>query len=212
MRVRFAVLLPWLASAVWVVVVGVPAVRTYVQLRPLARAGRNAAVSAGRFQGVIPPSSFAAFAVNAAVVTRSHALTAMNMPGALLEMPVAVALVHPAEWYPKRLGEWTPSLLVMPVCCLPAWWLVGLGLDSLLGWRRMHSLMALLGAVLCAMFLLLLAGYVLGWTAVDHGPAGWVYAGLGSWTAMFAVVPVAWVVQVWRGRGFRSRKLRGRRE
>lgn len=192
--VKFTVLLPCLALVAWTVIAAVPAVRTYVQLRPIARLGKNATVSAGRFHTTIPPGSFAPFAVNSSVVTRSHALTALNLPGALLEMPVTVALTHPSEWYPKRLDQWTPSLLAMPISCLPAWWLVGLGIDALLGRRRLRWPLALLGSVLCGMFLLLLADYVLGWTPRDQGPGGWVYAGLGMWIALFAVLPATWLL------------------
>lgn len=197
--VKFAWVLPGLALAVWAVIVAVPALRTYAQLRPVAMAGKNAAVTAGKIQATIPPQDFAAFAVNAAVVTHSHALTAMNMPGALLEMPVAVALTHPSDWYPKRLEVWTPSLVAMPICCLPAWWLVGMGLEGLAGRRRIRWPLALLGGVLCGMFVLLLAGYLLGGTAAERGPGGWVYAGLGMWTGMFALLPAAGVLGRIRG-------------
>ncbi len=193
--VRFTVLLPCLALAAWAVIVAVPTVRTYVQLRPIARLGKNATVSAGKFHTTIPPGSFAPFAVNSSVVTRSHALTALNLPGALLEMPVAVALTHPSEWYPKRLDQWTPSLLAMPISCLPAWWLVGLAIDALLGRRRLRWPLALLGCVLCGMFALLLADYVLARTPGDQGPGGWVYVGLGMWIVLFAVLPAAWAVR-----------------
>lgn len=202
--VPFTTLLPALALGVWALVVAVPAVGTYVELRQVTRGGKNATVSAGRFHTTIPPERFLAFAVNAAVVTRSHAITAMNLPGALVEMPVGVAMTHPSVWYPKDLDQWTGSLLAMPVLCLPAWWMVGLGVEALLGRRRLRWPLLLLGCVLCGMFVVLLAGVVLGWTPQDPAAGGWVYVGLGLWTALFAVIPMAGVRQVMQGIGDRG--------
>jgi hypothetical protein len=202
--VPFTMLLPGVALAVWAVIVAVPAVGTYVELRQVTRGGRNATVSAGRFHTTIPPERFLAFAVNAAVVTRSHAMTAMNLPGALVEMPVGVAMTHPSVWYPKDLDQWTGSLLAMPVLCLPAWWMVGLGVEALLGRRRLRWPLLLLGCVLWGMFVALLGGVVLGWTPQDPAAGGWVYAGLGLWIALFAVIPAAGLRQVMQRVGDRG--------
>ena len=198
--VPFTMLLPGLALAVWVLVVAVPAVGTYVELRRVTGGGRNATVSVGKFHSTIPPERFLAFAVNAAVVTRSHAITAMNLPGAMVEMPVGVAMTHPGVWYPRDLDQWTGSLLAMPVLCLPAWWMVGLGVEALLGRRRLRWPLVLLGCVLCGMFVALLGGTVMGWTPQDRAAGEWVYVGLGLWIVLFAVIPVAGVRQVMRGR------------
>ena len=203
--VPFTLLLPGLALAVWVLIVAVPAVGTYMQLRQVTRGGKNATVSAGKFHSTIPPENFLAFAVNAAVVTRSHAITAMNLPGAMVEMPVGVAMTHPSVWYPRELDQWTGSLLAMPVLCLPAWWMVGLGVEALLGRRRLRWPLVLLGSVLCGMFVALLGGAVLGWTPQDRAAGGWVYVGLGLWIALFAVVPAAGVRQWVRLRAERRR-------
>jgi len=138
--------------------------------------------------------------VNEAVVTHSHALTAMQLPGALVEMPLAIALTNPSLWYPKELDEWTWSLLETPLYCLPAWWLVGLGLEGLLGrrWVRWPSL--LLGSVAWGTFAFMLCEYLLGWMLPGRAVEGWVVAGFGLWIVLFAVLPAAWVRRVLRGR------------
>lgn len=196
---RFRWWLPGVALVVWVVVIAVPAVQTYGRLRAIGVQGKNAAVSVGAFQATILPENFWPFAVNEAVVTHSHALTAMQLPGALVEMPLAIALTNPALWYPKELDEWTWSLLEMPLYCLLAWWLVGLGMEGLLGRRRVRWPLLLVGSVAWATFVLMLCEYLLGWMLPGHAVEGWVVAGFGLWIVLFGILPAAWVLRVLRG-------------
>jgi len=197
---RFRWWLPVVALAVWTVVIALPAVQTYSRLRAIGAQGKNATVTVGTFHGTILAENFWSFAVNEAVVTHSHALTAMQLPGALVEMPLAIALTNPSLWYPKELDEWTWSLLETPLYCLPAWWLVGLGLEGLLGrrWVRWPSL--LLGSVAWGTFAFMLCEYLLGWMLPGRAVEGWVVAGFGLWIVLFAVLPAAWVRRVLRGR------------
>jgi hypothetical protein len=197
--VRFTWLLPVLALVVWGIVVAVPAVRTYWRLRAIGEQGKNAAVVVGAFQGTILPENFLPFALNSAVVTHSHAITAMELPGALVEMPIAIALTNPSLWYPKQMDEWTGSLVAMPIYCLPGWWLVGLGLEGLVGRRRVGWPLLLLGSAMGGMFVFLLCGYLVGWTVPGHAVEGWVVAGFGLWIALFAVLSAAWILRGRRG-------------
>jgi len=121
------------------------------------------------------------------------------MPGALVEMPFTIALTNPSLWYPKQLDEWTASLLEAPVYCLVAWWLVGVGMEGLLGRRRGWWPLLLVGSVAWATFVFMLGEYLLGWMLPGHAIEGWVVAGFGLWIGLLAVLPAAWV-------------LRGRRE
>ena len=197
--VRFTWLLPMVGVAVWVAVIAVPAVQTCRMLRAIGAQGRNATVRVGLFEGTILPENFWRFAVNEAVVTHSHALTAMQLPGALVEMPLAVALTNPSLWYPKQLDEWTWSLLETALYCLPAWWLVGLGMEGLLGRRRVRWPLLLLESVAWATFVFMLCEYLLGYMLPGRAVEGWVVTGFGLWIGLFAVLPMCWV-------------LRGRRE
>jgi hypothetical protein len=196
---RFRWLLPVVALAVWAVVIALPAVQTYWRLRAIGAQGKNAAVAVGTFHGTILAENFWAFAVNEAVVTHSHALTAMQLPGALVEMPLAIALTNPSLWYPKELDQWTWSLLEMPLYCLPAWWLVGLGMEGLVGRRRVQWPLLLVGSVAWATFVLMLFEYLLGWMLPGRAAEGWVVAGFGLWIVLFAVLPATWVLRGRRG-------------
>ena len=197
--VRFSWVLPVVGLAVWAVVIAVPAVQTYRALQAIGAQGQNPTVAVGTFHATILAENFWAFAVNEAVVTHSHALTAIAMPGALVEMPFTIALTNPSLWYPKQLDEWTASLLEAPVYCLVAWWLVGVGMEGLLGRRRGWWPLLLVGSVAWATFVFMLGEYLLGWMLPGHAIEGWVVAGFGLWIGLFAVLPAAWV-------------LRGRRE
>ena len=179
--VKFRWWLPVLSLVVWGVIVAVPAVQMDRALRAVGAEGKNAGVVVGTFRGTVLPENFAAFAMNAAVVTHSHAITAMEMPGALVQMPMVVALTNPELWYPQQLDQGTGSWLAMPLYCLPAWWLVGLGMEALVG-RRVRWLLLALGSVMGV-----------GWVVVVR-VEGWVVAGLGMWMGLFAVLPVGWVV------------------
>ena len=197
--VRFSWVLPVVGLAVWAVVIAVPAVQTYRALQAIGAQGQNPTVAVGTSHATILAENFWALAVNEAVVTHSHALTAIAMPGALVEMPFTIALTNPSLWYPKQLDEWTASLLEAPVYCLVAWWLVGVGMEGLLGRRRVWWPLLLVGSVAWATFVFMLGEYLLGWMLPGHAIEGWVVAGFGLWIGLLAVLPAAWV-------------LRGRRE
>ena len=192
---RFGWLLPVVGVAVWVWVIALPAVQTYRALRAIGAQGKNAAVSVGTFHATILAENFWPFAVNEAVVTHSHALTAIAMPGALVEMPLTIALTNPSLWYPKQMDEWTWSLLEAPLYCLPAWWLVGLGMEGLLGRRRVRWVLLLLGSVAWATFAFMLCEYLLGWLLPGRAVEGWVVAGFGLWIALFSVLPAVWILR-----------------
>jgi len=192
---RFRWLLPVVGVSVWVWVIALPAVQTYRALRAIGTQGKNAAVSVGTFHATILAENFWPFAVNEAVVTHSHALTAIAMPGALVEMPLTIALTNPSLWYPKQMDEWTWSLLEAPLYCLPAWWLVGLGMDGLLGRRRVRWPLLLLGSVAWATFAFMLCEYLLGWLLPGRAVEGWVVAGFGLWIALFSVLPAVWILR-----------------
>ena len=190
--------LPVVAMGLWVGIVAVPATRTYLELREVTGNVKNATVTVGTFHTTIPPETFAAFAVNDAVVTHSHVITAVNLPGALMEMPVSLATTLPEVWYPKRLEMWTWRAMATVVSCLPAWWLVVLGVEALVGRRKLRWPWAVLGGVACGLLLVMFWGFLFGGSAAAGG--GWVFAGLGLWIVLFAVLPVAWVKQGIEGR------------
>lgn len=202
MRLPFRMLLPVMAVVVWLGMVAGPAARMDHELRRVTGNAKNATVPVDTFHTTIPPQRFLAFAVNEAVVTHSHLITAVNLPGALMEMPISLATTVPEEWYPKHLDLWTWMAMGTLFYCLPAWWLVGLGVEALCGPRQLRWPWAVLGFMLCGLLMVLLAGFLFGASTSSRAGGGWVFAGLGWWIVLFALLPVAWVR---RRRAMRSR-------
>lgn len=203
-RVPVAVVLPLLSLLVWAGIVVLPFVQ---QLRTLqaaasqpnttqargAAASGNVTVALGSYHATLVPSEFAPFALNAAILSHSHALAAAYLPGALLEMPLSLATTIPEDWYPKRLNEWTPLALAQPVESLPLFWLVGLAVDALLGRRRLRWPLLAFGTTLCGVFGFVLVRFALERITGAQPVAGWVLAGLTLWVVLLASFPAAWL-------------------
>ncbi len=191
----FSMLLPLLALTVWVGIVAVPTTLTFNQLQQIGRTGHNATVGVNKFHTTITPQSFLPYALNQAVITRSHAITALNLPGAILAMPVSIATTWPDEWYPQRLDLWTWRALTVPIYCLPMWWLAGVGIDALLRRRRLRWPLAFLATFLGAVLVLLFVVTAIGRQTPDRVGGLWVYAGLTQWILLLTTLPAAWLRQ-----------------
>jgi hypothetical protein len=188
-RVPFTAALPALAVAIWCAIVAVPTVANLRAIHAVPRSSANVNVNLGPFHAVLLPGEILPFAVNAAIYTHSHAITALNLPGALLEMPVEVALTDPDAWYTRRLNAWTLRSVLTPLYGLPFWYLAGLGLDALLHRRRPARTALLLSTALFALFVALAAGLPFA-----HAPTGlWVILGFTLWIPLFALLPAAWL-------------------
>jgi hypothetical protein len=124
----------------------------------------------------------------------SHFFTALNLPGMFAELLVSLPTSWPAMWHPAAILGDSWRSLSMPFYCLPAWWLVGRGLDSLFARRRMHWALGLTGSLLCVLFLVVFCGLRFGISGPDQ-PESWIFWGLGFWTIGFAVLPVAWITR-----------------
>jgi len=199
--VPVAMLLPLLSLLVWVGVVALPFAQQLRALQAAAArpasgataASGNAIVALGSYQATLVPREFAPFALNAAILSHSHALAAVYLPGALLEMPLSLATTIPEDWYPKRLNEWTPLALAQPVESLPFFWLVGLAVDALLGRRRLRWPLLAFGTTLCGVFGFVLVRFALERLTGAQPVAGWVLAGLTLWVVLLASFPAAWL-------------------
>jgi hypothetical protein len=192
-RVSFSVLLPLIELVVWVVLLAVPATLAFLNLERVAQGSGVAHIQAGMFSASIPRNQFLSFALESAAIKSSHIVDAANMPGFFGE------LLWPASWHPAGVMIDTWRAITFPFFCLPAWWLVGLGVDVLLKWRRLHWGTFLTGTLLFILFGVLFLGFRFALTDSERGEVTYPLWGIGLWAFLFAILPIAWFRQ-WRSR------------
>jgi hypothetical protein len=196
-RASFSVLLPLIELATWIVLIAVPATLVFLNLNQTAHGSLTAHIDSGNISADIPRQQFLSFAFSSAPNNRAHAITAINIPGIIPEILFSLLTSWPQSWLPPGWILDTWRALIFPFYCLPAWWFVGLGVDSLLGWRRLHWGTLLLGSIFFLLFVTLSLGFRFGLSASERaeGDSGWLLWGIGLWALFFATFPCAWLRQ-----------------
>src|SRR5262249_28790345 len=125
----------------------------------------------------------------------SHTISAINLPGMFIEplsrlVPAWRQLGHPAQ---LTRDSW--RALTLPIFCLPGWWLVGRGIDGLLGRKRLHWATLLTGSVLFVLFVVVLLGFTFGLSSAERADLHWISWGLAFWTLAFSVLPLTWFLR-----------------
>lgn len=199
----FSLVIPTLALLVSASIVAFPALRAYVHLKHAPRTifkidGRDEVyVLMGEFQA--PADRIGGIARDLAATQQEPAITLLNAPGYLVYVLVGMATGHEARWAPVSIFPPLWRVLIIPFCALPAWWLVGRGMDGFFRRRRLRR------GDMIASFLLLLgsaaisAGLRFGLTTEERagGDArtACFIAGFAWWTALFAIPLAAWLFQ-----------------
>jgi hypothetical protein len=198
-RVSFSVLLPLIDLVIWVVLLAAPATLVFLNLERVAQGSGTAHIQAGMFSASIPRNEFLSFAMQSAALKSSHTVAAANMPGFFGELLLSLPTSWPASWRPAGMMLDTWRAITFPFFCLPAWWLVGLGVDALLKWRRLHWATFLIGTLLFILFGVLFCGLRFALTDSERGEVTYPLWGIGLWSLLFAILPIAWFRQ-WRSR------------
>jgi hypothetical protein len=191
-RVSFSFLLPLLDMIVWVLLVALPASLVFLNLEQMAQGSNVANIHIGDFSVSIPRNQFVSHALWEATTQSSHAIVVANVPGFFGD-----SLVSLMRWRHTSMTLDSWRAVSFPLFCLPAWWLVGLGIDVLLKWRHLHWATFLTGTVLFVLFSVLFVGFRFALSPSDFGEDVYLLWGIGLWVGLFAVLPVAWVRQ-WR--------------
>jgi hypothetical protein len=196
-RTSFSFLLPLVELAIWVVLVAVPATLVFLNLQLTAHESPTAHMSSGLVSAEIPREQFLEFAFSSTTDTSANAITAVNIPGIILEILVSLPTSWPDSWHPSGWILDTWRAVIFPFFCLPAWCFVGLGVDSLLGWRRLHWGTLLSGSVFFLLFMVLFLGFLFGMSAAERveGDSGSLLWGIALWALLFAIFPCAWLRQ-----------------
>lgn len=191
--ITFALILPLAELCAALLILTVPALLIFLNLETLAHGTGVAHVEFGQFSETIPRSDFVQFATRSSSFRSSHTLTALNMPGLFGELLVSLPTTWPASWHPAEISIDSWRAVMTPLFCLPAWLLVGCGIDALLGWRNLHWTVLLAGTLLCVLFAALFVGLQFGMSASERGEVVFPLWGLSLWTALFATSPAAWI-------------------
>jgi hypothetical protein len=158
----------------------------------------------GEFQAIIPSEGLLSFAFLRAAAAAVKTITVLNAPANLVELivswlrqPLTGTWVSTSGWYPAWLGLWPGRSLTYPIYALPAWFYVGLGVDSLLGRRRVGTANMVLSVVLAGVTIVVCCLLKLGLSPMERqGEVGGLHIeGFALWACLFAVPLVAWFRQ-----------------
>lgn len=198
--VTFALILPLAELCVALLVLTLPALLIFLNLETLAHGTGAAHIEFGQFSQTIPRNDFVSYATQSSSFQSSHLLSALNMPGFLVELLVSLPTSWPESWHPSGVSLMSWRSLIWPVFCLPAWLLTGCGVDALLGWRKLHWSVTLTGTILCLLFsIVFFAGIAVERFSSNRDNDWFIFSGLALWSLLFGTLPALWIRQ-WRAR------------
>jgi hypothetical protein len=195
-RISFARTLPILAFLLSYVLIAVPATLVYAHLRHVSQHGGGVRFHSRRYDFTIHRKDFLRTSVLSPAEITSHSIQALNMPGFVIELGVDRSLrTWPTEWVPSGMDYTQWRAFILPVCCLPFWWMEGIGIDALTGRRRLLWPVLLLGSIFCVVIGVVETGLWFGIPKSDRNGLVFPYVGLGLWFALLSAFPIAWIKQ-----------------
>ncbi|HEX4309593.1 MAG TPA: hypothetical protein VHZ25_06160 [Acidobacteriaceae bacterium] len=202
-RIPLSHILPVVDLALLVRLVFVPITMTAMHLYAALKGSSQVEIHSGQFDMTLPRDQIVPAAIRMVTVSKAQTMMAINLPGVLLQALISLpSFKSGAEgWHPQALTLQTWQALVFPFFALPFWWLVGCGLDGLIGEERLHWSLLLAGTLLSATCLALTLGFRLGMSVSERIGSDWFIRGFAAWSIAFAVLPVAWIMQLSRQRG-----------
>jgi hypothetical protein len=199
-RIPLSHILPVVDLALLVLLVIVPITLTSAHLYEASKGATQIHIHSGQLEMTLPRDQIVPWAIRIVTVSKAHMIQGLNVPGTLFEILISLPTSWPAIWHPAALLPETWDALVFPFFALPFWWLVGCGLDALIGKERLHWSLLLIGTLLAGSCLALVLGFHAGISAAERESSPWLMRGLAGWTIAFAVLPIAWIVQSIRER------------
>lgn len=204
-RIPFSHLLPLIDLVLLVILVFIPVTLTAFRLYQAASGADHIHLRSGEFDVDLPRDQVIPWAIRAATTPRARIMTAINLPGGLIQKVISLSAHTLLPWHPRALTLETWQTLVYPFFALPFWWLVGCGLDALTYKERMHWSLGVIGTVFFASYLASFIAIWLGMFASER--SDFSMTSFVGWTVGFATLPIAWIVQSIRER--RSREAPG---
>jgi hypothetical protein len=191
-RAPFRLLLPVVALAVWVILVPSYAGLQYYRVRHLRQGSEQAIDTIGAIAIRVPKDRWFQFVMASIPEDRYHAVAALNLPGLIPDVLLSLPTTQPGKWHPSTLTLEAWRSYALPFYCLPFWWFVGHGLDTLLARRRLRQVGLWAGSALFLVCIVCLFGYVTSRPG-DQADLRWLVPGFGLWAVLFAILPFNWL-------------------
>lgn len=179
-------------------VVLIPASLLFVHLKQLAHGSRSVSLASGEFVFTIPSDRFLAVAFDRTGWLAEKPVTILNTPAKFVETVVSLVIARKGYWWPPALQQSTWHVLIYPIYALPAWIYLGLGIDAVIGRRRVHRWNVILSVVLVLTCAALFCGLRFGMPAAEREGQerlSWFIDGFAIWAVLFSIPVVAWIVQ-----------------
>jgi hypothetical protein len=207
-RLSFALLLPALEIAIWLVLVPTQIGLIYSRLQQLnSPTSSTIRIAPGSAIAIQKPESdhpLFALALRFGTYANGDLIAAINLPGVFVDGLVSIPFSDTHTDYPAKIGMQARRAIVLPFYCLPVWWFVGVGLDVASGRRTLRWGWLLLGTVFFTLTAAVLVGLRFGMSEAERASMkNWVISGFCFWVVAFSAFPIAWILQ--RSRNAASR-------
>jgi hypothetical protein len=194
-RISFARTLPILALLLSYVIIAVPATMIYVNLEHASRGSDDVIIQHGQFQIIVPHDHILRSSLTAAEGGASHTVQAINLPGHFIEFAIGKFTAQPGTWSLFHLDFLAWRALTFPTCCLPFWWLAGVGLDGMSGDRRLRWWIFVPSLILWVLFLLFIVGFYFDSSPLEREEAVYPIWSFWLWSVLLTAFPIALVKQ-----------------
>ena len=144
----------------------------------------------------IPSTDFTRFAFIAAAFRLEKIIIVLDLPGHFGDLAISYLVSHKPSWYPYPLTKEVWRCFTYPFFALPAWWFVGLGIDTFLGRRRVGRKGLAVSLVLGLIFAVVAAGLRFGLTPeerLEQDQLSIYIMGLALWSLLFLIPFAAWL-------------------
>ena len=202
----FAVLLPLLELALWLVLVPTRFALLYLPSNHTSLDSKQSSHSTSQIDALsfyIQPDHITLFALEMICRSESEVISAINLPGVIPEVLISLPTTWPSMWKPTNFSAQSWRCLAYPFYCLPFWWFVGRGLDNIIRSKKQHWGLLLVGTVLTILFSVFWVGLQFSQYAADRSGTGTLRGGLLFWALAFGIFPFEWIRQ-WRIRSSRA--------